>query len=105
MAIQEIGEHGLWRALRAMGQVLELLEDTYQLLIELPHRQHRTPEEIVRALLLDYELEKYRQVNQRMLAQGLLIASLTTHLLRADDFEPESIPGKALSEIIIEERR
>jgi hypothetical protein len=88
-----------------MGQVLELSEDTYQLLMELAHSQHRSPEEVVRALLLDYETEKYRQVNQQMLAQGLLIALPTTHLLRADDFEPESIHGKPLSEIIIEERR
>jgi hypothetical protein len=27
------------------------------------------------------------------------------HLLQADDSEPNSIPGKPLSEIIIEERR
>jgi hypothetical protein len=73
--------------------------------MELASRQHRTPEEIVRALLFDYEVEKYRQVNQPMLAQSLLTALPTTHLLRAADFEPESIPGKPLSEIIIEERR
>ena len=88
-----------------MGKVLELSEDTYQLLMELARRQRRTPEEIIRALLLDYENEKYRQVNQQMLAQGLLIAFPTNQLLQADDFEPESIPGKPLSEIIIEERR
>jgi hypothetical protein len=56
-------------------------------------------------LLLDYKNEKYRQVNQQMLAQGLLIAFPTTQPPPADDFDPESILGTPLSAIIIAERR
>lgn len=88
-----------------MGKVLELSEDTYQLLMELARRQHRTPEEMVRALLLDSENEKYRQVNQQMLARGMLTSVPTAQSMQVDDFEPESIPGKPLLELIIEERR
>jgi hypothetical protein len=88
-----------------MGKVLELADDIYQRLVELARRQHRTPEEMVRVLLLDYENEKYRQVNQQKLAQGMLMSVPTAQLMQVADFEPESIPGKPLSEIIIEERR
>ena len=88
-----------------MGKVLELSEDAYQLFLELARRQHRTPEEIIRALLLDYENEKYRQANQQMLARGMLTPVPTAQSMQVDDFEPESILGKPLSELIIEERR
>jgi hypothetical protein len=88
-----------------MGKVLELADDTYQRLVELARQQHRTPEEMVRTLLLNYESESYRQVNQQMLAQGMLTSVPTAQSMQVDDFEPESIPGKPLSEIIIEERR
>lgn len=88
-----------------MGNVLELSEDTYQRLIELAQRQRQTPEEIIRALLLDYENEQYRQANQRMFVQGVLTSLPTPQPVQEDDFEPESIPGKPLSEVIIEERR
>jgi predicted transcriptional regulator len=88
-----------------MGKILKLADDTYQRLMELARRQHRTPEEIIRALLLDYENAKYRQVNQQMLAQATLTSVPTAQSMQVNDFEPESIPGKPLSEIIIEERR
>jgi hypothetical protein len=49
-------------------------------------------------------------VHQQMVAEGLLEALPPLHPLDAvdeadDDFEPEAIPGKPLSEIILEERR
>jgi hypothetical protein len=103
--MQGMDDNSLWRKLKSMGKVLELSEDTYQLLLELGRRQHRTPEEIIRALLLDYENAKYRQVNQQMLAQATLTSVPTAQSMQVDDFEPESIPGKPLSELIIEERR
>ena len=88
-----------------MGKVLELSEDTYQRLIELAQHQHRTAEEMIRAFILDYENEQYRQANEQMLAQGTLTSLPTTQPMQEDDFEPESIPGKPLSKIIVQERR
>lgn len=88
-----------------MSDVLELSADTYQRLIELAQRERQTPEEVIRALLLDYENECYRQANERMFGQGLLTSLPTPQPIQEDDFEPESVPGKPLSEVIIEERR
>jgi len=86
-----------------MGKVLELSEETHQRLVELARQQRRTPEEVIQEFLLDYESERYWRVNRQMLAQGIL-ASLPT-AQEEEDFEPESMPGRPLSEIIIEERR
>lgn len=88
-----------------MGKVLKLSDETYQRLVDLAQQQQRTPEEMIRAFLLKYENEQYRQANQQMFTQGILTALPTDRALREDEFEPESIPGKPLSEIIIEERR
>jgi hypothetical protein len=87
-----------------MGQVLKLSDETHQRLVDLAQQQ-RTPEEMMRAFLLKHENEQYRQANQQMLTQGILTALPTDRSLSEDEFEPESIPGKALSEMIIEERR
>lgn len=88
-----------------MAKVLKLSDETYQRLVDLAQQQQQTPEEMIRAFLLKYENEQYRQANQQMLTQGILTALPTDRSLPEDEFEPESIPGKPLSEMIIEERR
>jgi hypothetical protein len=88
-----------------MGKVLNLSDETYQQLVDLAQQQQRTPEEMIRAFLLKYENEQYRQANQQMFTQGILTALPTDRVLSEDEFEPELIPGKSLSEMIIEERR
>jgi hypothetical protein len=88
-----------------MSKVLNLSDGTYQQLVDLAQQQQRTPEEVIQAFLLTYEHEQYRQANQQMFTQGILTAVPTDRALSEDEFEPESIPGKPLSEMIIEERR
>ena len=87
-----------------MGSILELSEETQQWLMELAQQQHRTPEEVIREFLIDYQNEQYRQVNRQMLAKGILVSLPADQPMEEDDLEPEPIPGKPLSEIIIEER-
>ena len=94
-----------------MGTVLELSEETYQQFADLAQRQQRPLEEMFRLCLLAYEQYQYHLVHQQMVAEGLLEALPPLRALDAadeaadDDFEPEVIPGKPLSEIILEERR
>ena len=90
-----------------MGKVLEVSEETYQQFTALAEQQHRTLEEMLRLCLLAYEHYQYHLVHQDMVAEGLLEAIPLLLPLDAedDDFEPEVIPGKALSEIILEDRR
>jgi hypothetical protein len=93
-----------------MGKVLELSEDTYYQLAALAQHQQRTLEEMVRLCLVAYEESRYRQAHQQMVAEGLLVSLPAPPLLpgeteEGDDFEPVEIPGKPLSEIILEERR
>jgi len=94
-----------------MSKVLELSDDTYQQFTALAEQQHRTPDEMLRLCLLAYEQYQYHLVHQQMVAEGLLEELPPLLPLDAvdeaedDDFEPEVIPGKPLSEIILEERR
>jgi hypothetical protein len=94
-----------------MSKVLELSDDTYQQFTALAEQQHRTPDEMLRLCLLAYEQYQYHLVHQQMVAEGLLEALPPLLPLDAaddvedDDFEPEVIPGKPLSEIILEDRR
>ena len=93
-----------------MNKVLELSEETYQQLATLAAYQQRPLEEMLRLCLLAYEQYQYHLVHQQMVAEGLLEALPPLRALDAagegdDDFEPEVIPGKPLSEIILEERR
>ena len=93
-----------------MGKVLELSEDTYHQLAVLAQHQQRTLEEMVRLCLAAYEESRYQQAHQQMVAEGLLVSLPVPPLLpgeteEGDDFEPVEIPGKPLSEIILEERR
>src|SRR5262249_25637108 len=93
-----------------MSKVLELSEKTYQQLATLAAYQQRPLEEMLRLCLLAYEQYRYHLVHQQMVAEGLLEALPPLHPLHAgagvtDDFEPEVLPGKPLSEIILEERR
>ena len=74
----------------------------------LAERRHRTPEEMLaHSLLLAYEQYQYHLAHQDMVAEGLLEAMPLLLPLDAvdDDFEPEVIAGKPLSEIILEDRR
>ena len=95
----------------AMGKVLAVSEETYQQLADLAQHQQRSLEEMLRLCLLAYEQYQYHLVHQQMVAEGLLESLPPLHALDAadaaadDDFEPEVIPGKPLSEIILEERR
>ena len=93
-----------------MSKVLELSEDIYQQLTDLARHQQRTVEEMLRLCLLAYENYQYHLVHQQMVAEGLLeelppLLPLDAADEAEDDFEPEVIPGKPLSEIILEERR
>ena len=89
-----------------MRKVLELSEETYQLLTDLAQQQQRTPEEMLRVCLATYEAARYERVHQQMRAEGLLDALPTRPLPPAvEDFDPEEIPGPPLSETILEERR
>lgn len=94
-----------------MSKVLELSDDTYQQFTALAEQQHRTPDEMLRLCLLAYEQYQYHLVHQQMVAEGLLEELPPLLPLDAadeaedDDFEPEVIPGKPLSEMILEDRR
>ena len=94
-----------------MSHVLELSHDIYQQFTALADQQHRTPEEMLRLCLLAYEQYQYHLVHQQMVAEGLLEELPPLRPLDAedeaedDDFEPEVIPGKPLSEMILEDRR
>ena len=92
-----------------MGKVLELSEETYHQLADLAQRQQRTVEEMLRLCLAAYEEALYQQAHQQMLADGVLVSMPVPPLLpgetEEDDFEPVELPGKPLSEIILEDRR
>jgi len=90
-----------------MSKVLEVSEETYQQFTALAAQQHRTPEEMLRLCLLAYEQYQYHLVHQDMVAEGVLEALPLLLPLDAedDDFEPEVLPGKPLSAIILEDRR
>jgi len=95
----------------AMGKVLEVPEETYQQLAELAQHRQRSLAEMVRLCLLAYEQYQYHLVHQQMVAEGLLEELPPLRPLEAadeaadDDFEPVVLPGKPLSEIILEDRR
>jgi hypothetical protein len=92
-----------------MGTVLELSEETYQQLADLAQRQQRTVEDMLRLCLAAYEEALYERAHQQMLADGVLVAMSAPPLLpgetEEDDVEPVELPGKPLSEIILEDRR
>ena len=91
-----------------MGTVLELSEETYHQLADLAQRQQRTVEDMLRLCLAAYEEALYERAHQQMLADGVLVSMPAPPLLPGEteeDVEPVELPGKPLSEIILEERR
>ncbi len=93
-----------------MGKILELSEKTYYQLSDLAKHQQLTLEEMLRLCLDAYEEAQYQRVHQQMIAEGVLVSLPVPPLLPGemeedDDFEPVEIPGKPLSEIILEDRR
>jgi hypothetical protein len=93
-----------------MGKVLELSEETYHQLADLAQHQQRTLEEMLRLCLEAYEEAQYQRAHQQMIAEGVLVSLPVPPLLPGeteedDDFEPVEVPGKPLSEIILEDRR
>ena len=93
-----------------MDKVLELPEETYYHLTDLAQRQQRPVEEMLRLCLAAYETALYERAHQQMVAEGLLVSLPAPPLLPGetddeDDFEPVELPGKPLSEIILEDRR
>ena len=93
-----------------MGKVLELSEEIYHQLADLAQRQQRPVEEMLRLCLAVYEEALYQRAHQQMLAEGVLVSLPPPPLLpgetdEGDDFEPVELPGKPLSEIILEDRR
>jgi len=93
-----------------MGTVLELSEETYHQLTDLAQRQQRPVEEMLRLGLAAYEEALYQRAHEQMVADGILVSLPSPPLLPGeteedDDFEPVEIPGKPLSEIILEDRR
>lgn len=98
-------ENSLQRGVpKTMSRTIELSDETHKDLVELAQQQNKTPEDVIRQILTEYQAETYRQANEQMLAQGIL-ASLPIRFSEEDDDEPETLPGKPLSEIILEERR
>ena len=93
-----------------MGKILELSEKTCHQLSDLAKHQQLTLEEMLRLCLDAYEEAQYQRVYQQMIAEGVLVSLPVPPLLPGemeedDDFEPVEIPGKPLSEIILEDRR
>lgn len=93
-----------------MGKVLELSEETYHQLTDLAERQRRPVEDMLRLCLVAYEETLYERAHQQMLADGVLVSMPAPPLLPGeteedDDVEPVELPGKPLSEIILEDRR
>jgi len=92
-----------------MGTVLELSEKTYHQLADLAQRQQQTVEEMLRLCLAAYEEALYERAHQQMLADGVLVSMPAPPLrpgeTEEEDVEPVELPGKPLSEIILEERR
>jgi hypothetical protein len=93
-----------------MGTVLELSEETYHQLADLAQRQQRTMEDMLRLCLAAYEEALFERAHQQMLADGVLVEMSAPPLLPGetaedDDVEPVRLPGKPLSEIILEDRR
>ena len=93
-----------------MGTVLELSEETYHQLADLAQRQQRTVEDMLRLCLATYEEALYARAHQQMLADGVLVSMPAPPLLPGetegdDDIEPVELPGKPLSEIMLEDRR
>lgn len=90
-----------------MRHTLELSETTYQLLAALAAHQQRPLEEMLRLCLRAYEERCDQQANHQMRAEGLLLPFPTAAQLAAanEDFEPEPIAGKPLSEMMLAERR
>ena len=94
----------------AMGKIVELSEETYHQLADLAQHQQRTVEEMLRLCLAAYEEALYQRAHAQMVADGILVSLPAPPLLPGeteedDDFEPVEIPGKPLSEIILEDRR
>ena len=87
-----------------MSKVLELSDDIYQQFTALAERHHRTPDEMLRLCVAAYETAQYQRMHAQMAAEGLLVTLPTPPPVPDDDFEPEDIPGKPLSEIILEDR-
>ena len=87
-----------------MSKMLELSDDTYQQFTALAERQHRTPDEMLRLCVAAYETVQYQRMHAQMAAEGLLVTWPTPPPVPDDEFEPEDIPGKPLSEIILEDR-
>lgn len=69
--------------------------------------QQRPFEEMLRLGCLAYEPYHYHLVHQQMGAEGLLEAlpALAEASEQAEDFEPVVMPGKPLSDILLEARR
>ena len=91
-----------------MGTVLALSEETYHQLTDLAQRQQRPVEEMLRLCLAAYEEALYQRAHAQMVAEGLIVPVpplLPGETEEDDDFEPVEIPGKPLSEIILEDRR
>jgi hypothetical protein len=92
-----------------MGTVLEVSEETYHQLTDLAQRQQRTVEDMLRLCLAAYEEALYARAHRQMLADGVLVSMPAPPLLpgetEEDDDEPVELPGKPLSEIILEDRR
>ena len=93
-----------------MDKVLELPEETYHHLTDLAQRQQRPIVEMLRLCLAAYEAALYERAHQQMVAEGILVSLPVPPLLPGetddeDDFEPVELPGKPLSEIILEDRR
>jgi hypothetical protein len=93
-----------------MDKVLELSEEVYHQLANLAQSQQQTLEEMLRLCLEAYEEAQYQRAHQQMIAEGVLVSLPAPPLLPGetedeDDFEPVEIPGKPLSEIILEDRR
>jgi len=87
-----------------MNRTIQLTDETYERLLAAAEERKQSPEAVIHDLLAVPDNQRYQRANEAMLAQGVL-ASIPKGEGARDDSEPEGIPGRPLSELIIEERR
>ena len=73
--------------------------------LDLAQQRQCTPEELIHTFVVDYEQVQYYQVNQQMLAQGILASIPRTPDGAEAAFTPVEIPGPPLSQTILDDRR
>ena len=88
-----------------MGKAVELSDDAYRQLEALARKKKCTVAEMIRECVRAYEQAQYDRVHAQMEAEGLLTPRPPIDEISIEDFDPEVISGKAVSDVILEDRR